>query len=234
MQVVVEHAWQGFTQQKAAIAIEERDRLLATVTTAVGNRLSFDLGQGVTLDLARAEGVAEHLYSTSGHCVWFAPPGFSYALRVYRRDGSQLVDPECVVIAQHAPLLVRGDDHVVCLNPWGAPAHLAFSLSVPVAGSDIVVYERERLTSIAWFPADSQVSRFIVLLQALQTIGDPALVQVADQLVYHPHPALRWQAFQILIKHMPQKRDEYCLLLRAAGDDWLEERLSGYAVEGLA
>ncbi len=91
--------------------------MLASVATATGNRLSFDLGQGVALDIARVEGVGEHLYSTSGHCVWFAPAGLSYSLRVYRRIGDHLADPQWIVVDQQAPLLIHGVEHVVSFEP---------------------------------------------------------------------------------------------------------------------
>ncbi|WP_156340934.1 hypothetical protein [Pseudomonas sp. NBRC 111124] len=228
MRLLIEQVWQRFNQSKARVPEGERDRLLASVATSVGDRLSFDLEQGVALDIVRVQESTEHLYSTSGHCVWFAPSGLSYWLCVYRREGNHLVCPEWVLVHPQAPLLIRGECQVAGLNQPGVAEHLAFSLSVPVPGGDIAVYEQESLSCIAWFPADGEVSRFIVLLQALQAVDDPGLQHVAQSLVYHPHPALRWQAFQILVKHSPARRHEYCALLQAGGDEQLNELVSGY------
>ncbi|WP_343600061.1 hypothetical protein [Pseudomonas sp.] len=228
MRLLIEQVWQRFDRRKARTPEGERDRLLASVATSAGNRLSFDLEKGMVLDIVGVQGGAEHLYSTSGHCIWFAPSGVSYSLCVYRRVGAHLVCPEWVRVHPQAPLLIRGEHQVVGLSQPGVAEHLAFSLSVPVAGVDIAVYERESLACIAWFPADGEVSRFIVLLRALQAVDDPSLQEVTQALVYHPHPALRWQAFQILVKHSPERRHEYCALLRAGGDEQLDELVSGY------
>jgi len=226
--LLIEQVWQRFNRRKARVPEGERDRWLASVATSAGDRLSFDLEQGMALDIVRVQGRAEHLYSSSGHCVWFAPSGLNYSLCVYRREGKHLVCPEWVPVHPQAPLLIRGEYQVVGLHQPGEVEHLAFCLSVPAVGSDIAVYELKSLACIAWVPADGQVSRFIVLLQALQALDDPGLPRVAQALVYHPHPALRWQAFQILVKHSPQKRQEYCALMRAGGDEKLDELVSGY------
>ncbi|MNJ28233.1 hypothetical protein GPJ81_18150 [Pseudomonas alkylphenolica] len=207
----------------------ERRALLCSTIAHFSERLSLTvMDEGVSLDIARVAEVSEHLYSASGYSIWFAPAGFDYGIQLFQRDGERLGNPQQVSITAQSPLLVEGEASVVDVCPCATSGHLVFSLNLPVPLSDIHVYDRATLARIAWFPADAQVPRFLLLLEALEKIQDCNLERVAADLIYHHHPAVRWQAFLALMRCTPEKQDHYCELLESLQDPGLRALLSSY------
>lgn len=231
MRALIERVWDKFRCRVLDKEEVERRALLCSTVAHFSERLSLNVTDGMSLDITRVSTEPEHLYSASGHSIWFAPSGFSYDLRRFRRVGDRLVDPQLIHIDQHSPLLVDGDSSVVDVCPLEASEHLVFSLNIPVPLSDIHVYGLKTLTRIAWFPADAQVPRFLVVLEALVKIQDPNLERVAGELIYHHHPAVRWQAFLVLMQFSPEKLEEYCELMSSLEDSGLQAMVANYLAE---
>lgn len=234
MRAFVEAAWRGFRQRLDNQPEATRKAVLCGAVAHFSERLRLNAEQdAVALNVTRVTSAADHLYSTSGYSIWFAPAGFEYLLRLFEREGDRLRDGRAVRVTPCAPLLVEGDLQVVALYP-GRQAHLAFSLNLPVPGSDIEVFDSNSLARVAWFPADPQAARFLLLLEALQRIGDPHLGQVAGELIFHHHPAVRWQAFLVLMQHSPENLGQYSEILGSLANPGLDTMLAQYKAEGVA
>jgi len=232
MGALVARQWQGFTQRVLHKPEQARKALLCQSVAHFSERLRLNSQQDeVSLDVTRVSEAAQHLYSSSGYGIWFAPEGFDYELTLFRRQGDRLVEPQVVRVSAQAPVLVEGDAQVVDVCSPQSREHLVFSLNVPVPGSDIEVFDRRTLSRIAWFAADVQVSRFLMLLDALQVLEDSNLQQIADELLYHPHPAVRWQAFQVLVRLSPEQSEHYRERLMATADPGLSRLVSNFFVE---
>lgn len=229
MRALVTNAWRAFKQRVSEKPESESRALLCDAVSHFAERLRLNTREdGAILDIARVHTRADHLYSTSGHSIWFAPAGFSYELQLYSQGDTQLSAPRRVTVTPQAPLLVEGGLTVVDACPATTDGHLVFSINLPIAGSDIQVFERKHLSRIAWFPADGEVPRYLLLLQALESIGDPGLERVAGELLYHHHPAVRWQAFLHLMRFTPEHLEHYCEVLNGLADPGLQQMLSDY------
>ncbi|MHA6164520.1 hypothetical protein ACX3X6_27100 [Pseudomonas sichuanensis] len=229
MHALIANAWRAFKQRVIEKPETERRALLCGAVSHFAERLRLNAPEdGAVLDIARVHARGDHLYSTSGHSIWFAPAGFSYDLQLYSQGDTQLSTPRRVTVTPQAPLLVVGGLTVVDTCPADTAGHLVFSINLPISGSDIQVFERKSLSRIAWFPADSEVPRYLLLLEALESIGDPGFERVAGELIYHHHPAVRWQAFLQLMRFTPEHIEHYCEVLNGLADQGLRQMLSNY------
>ncbi|WP_194790986.1 hypothetical protein [Pseudomonas sp. UFMG81] len=235
MHAFVASAWSAFRQRVIEKPEPERRALLCAAISHFAERLCLNAGEdSAVLDIARVHTRGDHLYSTSGHSIWFAPAGFSYELQLYSQGDTQLSTPRRVKVTPQAPLLVEGGLTVVDACPAQTDGHLVFSINLPISGSDIQVFERKSLSRIAWFPADSEVPRYLLLLEALASIGDPGLERVAGELIYHHHPAVRWRAFLQLMRFTPEHLEHYCEMLNGLEDPGLRLMLSDYMARNCA
>ncbi|MFV3382860.1 MULTISPECIES: hypothetical protein [Pseudomonas] len=233
MRAVVDRAWQGFKERMDGESEQVRKALLFGAVAHFSERLRLSPEQEpVALDVTRVHSAANHLYSTSGYSIWFAPVGFDYPLQLFRRQANRLCNGTTVTVTPHSPVLVDGACTVAALCTGEASQRLVFSLNLPIPGSDIEVFDRQTLARIAWFPADMQVSRFLLLLDALRRIGDPNLARVARELLYHHHPAVRWQAFEVLMECSPEQCEQYREILGSLPDSGLDAMLSDYLQRG--
>ncbi|MDH0731760.1 hypothetical protein N5F23_03185 [Pseudomonas sichuanensis] len=229
MRALITKAWRTFKQQVIERPESERRALLCGAVSHFAERLRLNAREdGAVLDIARVHTRADHLYSTSGYSIWFAPAGFSYELQLYSQGETQLSAPRRVTVTPQAPLLVAGGLTVVDTCLADTDGHLVFSINLPISGSDIQVFERQSLSRIAWFPADSEVPRYLLLLEALENMGDPGLERVAGELLYHHHPAVRWQAFLQLMRFTPEHLEHYREVLNGLADPGLRQMLSDY------
>lgn len=229
MRTVIAQAWRAFRQRVIEKPEPERRALLCAAVSHFAERLRLNAREdAAVLDIARVHTCADHLYSTSGHSIWFAPAGFSYELQLYSQGDTELTAPRRVKVTPEAPLLVEGGVTVVDVCPGETDEHLVFSVNLPISGSDIQVFERKSLSRIAWFPADSEVPRYLLLLEALERIGDPWFERVAGELLYHHHPAVRWQAFLQLMRLTPEHAEHYSEMLNGLADPGLQLMLSDY------
>lgn len=229
MRTFITHAWHAFRQRVIEKPEPERRALLCGAISHFAERLRLNAREdAAALDITRVHTCADHLYSTSGHSIWFAPEGFSYELQLYSQGDTELTAPRRVQVTPQAPLLVEGGLTVVDVCPGETKGHLVFSVNLPISGSDIQVFERKSLSRIAWFPADSEVPRYLLLLEALERIGDPWLERVAGELLYHHHPAVRWQAFLHMMRFTPEHVEHYCEMLNGLADPGLRQMLLDY------
>ncbi|BBT39471.1 hypothetical protein WP8W18C01_18120 [Pseudomonas putida] len=235
MRAFVNAAWQGFDQRMKDQGEPGSKAMLCGTVAHFSERLRLNAPhEPVALDVTRVRSTADHLYSTSGYSIWFAPQGFEYPLWLFNRESDRLCNGVKVEVTHQAPVLVDGAFKVVALCPDERSERLVFSLNLPNPGSDIEVFDRTTLARIAWFPADPQVSRFLVWLDALQRIEDPYLEAVAGELIYHHHSAVRWRAFEVLMRLAPGHLEHYLKVLRSLSDPALDDMLSNYLGQGAA
>lgn len=235
MRAFVNAAWQGFDQRMKDQAELASKAMLCGAVAHFSERLRLNAPhEPVSLDVTRVRSVAEHLYSTSGYSIWFAPRGFDYPLWLFDRQSDRLCKGVRAQVTPQTPVLIDGANTVVALCPGERPERLVFSLNLPSPGSDIEVFDRTTLARIAWFPADPQVSRFLVWLDALQRIEDPYLEAVAGELIYHHHSAVRWRAFEVLMRLAPRHVEHYLKVFRSLSDPALDDMLSSYLGQGAA
>lgn len=233
MRALLDGHWRAFRQSVLASSEQRRKILLTRAVAPFSERLRLNPAEdAVSIDVTRVCDAPCHLYSSSGHSIWFAPEGFDYTLQLFERAGDHLRLEDIVRVTKQSPLLVEGDRTVVEVCAGPGSAHLAFSLNQPVPGSDIQVYDRKSLVSIAWFPADAETPRYLMLLEALGAVGDPALQAIAEELIYHPHSAVRWRAFKVLSQACPDKTAQYRELLLLSADAGLQHLCSSMLEEG--
>lgn len=142
---------------------------------------------------------SEQLYSVPGNSVLFAINAEPFSIQLYEVEDEHLILGEKVVVDASNPLFIDGTQTLFDSNADGT-GHSAFigSLNFPDKSADIYVFDRVSLKKIAWFPHDDSAARYLVSLELLEAAQDPGAGKVAEELIYHYHPAVAWKAFQMI------------------------------------
>ncbi|MGL6246677.1 hypothetical protein [Pseudomonas sp.] len=158
---------------------------------------------------------SEQLYSVPGNSILFAINAESFSVQLYALEEDHLIREELVVVDSSNPLFIDGTKVLFDSNPTGN-GHPAFigSINLPDRSADISVFDRASLSKVGWFPHDDSAARYLVSLELLEAAQDPEACRVAEELVYHYHPAVAWKAFQVIQQTDPQAALSYVPLLR--------------------
>jgi hypothetical protein len=155
------------------------------------------------------------LYTVPGNSVLFAINDQSFPVQLYGVQDNNLTVGKQIIIDANHPLFIDGTKFLFDSNPTGT-GHAAFigSINLPDRSADIGVYARASLHKVAWFPHDDSAARYLVSLELLEAAQDPEVGKVAEELIYHFHPAVAWKAFQVIQKVDPQAALHFVPLLR--------------------
>ncbi|TPG77767.1 hypothetical protein [Pseudomonas mandelii] len=155
------------------------------------------------------------LYTVPGNSILFAINNQSFPVQLYAVQDNHLTLRQQIIVDADNPLFIDGSKVLFDSNPMGT-GHTAFigSINLPDRGADIGVFDRTSLRKIAWFPHDDSAARYLVSLELLEAAQDPEARKVAEELVYHYHPAVAWKAFQLIQQTNPQAALNYVPLLR--------------------
>ncbi|WP_241392782.1 hypothetical protein [Pseudomonas chlororaphis] len=119
------------------------------------------------------------------------------------------------VVSEGNPLMVDGRHTLFDCPPAAAhPQAFIGSINLPHRSADISVFDRQSLRKIAWIPHDDGAARFLVSLELLEATQDPGIGTIAEELIYHYHPAVAWKAFQTIYQFNRQTALDYVPLLR--------------------
>ncbi|MGV8890269.1 MAG: hypothetical protein ACOH2P_20005 [Pseudomonas sp.] len=159
---------------------------------------------------------SEQLYSVPGNSVLFAINAESFSIQLYDLEDEHLTRGKLVIVDASNPLFIDGTKILFDSNPTGN-GHPAFigSINLPDRSADISAFDRATLNKIAWFPHDDSAARYLVSLELLEAAQDPEALRVAEELIYHYHPAVAWKAFQVIqqtdllaaLHYVPQLRN---------------------------
>ncbi|WP_367371974.1 hypothetical protein [Pseudomonas lini] len=158
---------------------------------------------------------SEQLYSVPGNSVLFSINAEPFPLQLYELEDEHLTRAELVIVDAGNPLFIDGTQTLFDSNAHGT-GHSAFigSLNFPDKSADIYVFDRVSLQKTAWFPHDDSAARYLVSLELLEAAQDPGAGKVAEELIYHYHPAVAWKAFQMIHLVNPAAALVYAPLLR--------------------
>ncbi|WP_223449693.1 MULTISPECIES: hypothetical protein [unclassified Pseudomonas] len=175
---------------------------------------------------------SEQLYSVPGNSVLFAINTEAFSIQLYGVKDEHLTLGEQVIVDASNPLFIDGTKTLFDSNPNGT-GHSTFigSLNFPDRSADIHVFDRTSLQKIAWFPHDDSAARYLVSLELLQVAKDPGAGKVAEELIYHYHPAVAWKAFQMIHGVNPVKALGYAPLLRNLQNTRLNDLLDQHVGE---
>lgn len=138
------------------------------------------------------------LYSVPGQSILFALDR-PFEIQRYTIHEHRIEKTDRVIIDMRNPLIIDGRHTLFdYIQTHRKPAKLTGRINLPNRAADISVFDRITLRKIAWLPHDESAARYLTSLELLETIQDPGSVKVAEELVYHYHPAVVWKAFQIL------------------------------------
>ncbi len=173
---------------------------------------------------------SSELYSVPGYSILFAINNQSFTIQLYSISEEKLTLKDSVIISEGDPLVIDGRYTLFDCNPSGE-GHQAFigSINLPDRSADISVFDRESLCKIAWFPHDDSAARYLVSLELLEAAQDPGVGKVAEELIYHYHPAVAWRAFQVIYQKDRQIALDYVPLLRQLKNDHLNHLLDNYS-----
>ncbi|TMU73950.1 hypothetical protein FGA82_22025 [Pseudomonas fluorescens] len=145
----------------------------------------------------------------------FATNAQSFTVDLYSVFDDHLVFKDRAVVREGQPLLIEGRHTLFDCPPCPQnPSAVIGSLNWPDRTVDVRVFDRESLRKIAWFPHNESAARFLVSLQLLEATQDPGLGKIAEELIYHHHPAVAWKVFQVIEHLSPQAAAHYVPLLR--------------------
>lgn len=155
------------------------------------------------------------LYSVPGQSILFAINKQPFKIQLYTVADDRLIMSNTVIVDESNPLPIDGTQTLFDCDPMGQ-GHNVFigSINLPDRSADIGVFDRTSLRKIAWFPHDDSAARYLVSLELLEAAQDPETGKVAEELIYHYHPAVAWKAFQVLHQADRQAALHYMPLLR--------------------
>jgi hypothetical protein len=155
------------------------------------------------------------IYSVPGNSILFAINAQSFSVQLYHVEDDTLIPGRKMTVDATNPLFIDGSRVLYDSNPEGE-GHPAFigSFNFPDSSTDICVFDRTSLRKIAWFPHDASAARYLVSLELLEAVRDPDASKVAEDLIYHYHPAVAWKAFQLLHNADPRTAHGYVPHLR--------------------
>jgi hypothetical protein len=185
--------------------------------TSIGN---------ISISTAAPNNTLSPLYSVPGQSILFALDQ-PFEVQRYARHEHQLEKVDSVIVDPENPLIIDGSRTLFDYAPAEREAtRLTGRINLLDRSADISVFDRVSLQKIAWLPHDESAARFLVSLELLETLRDPGGSKVAEELVYHYHPAVAWKAFQMLYQVDPHKALNYVPLLRKLKNPRLDNLLS--------
>lgn len=194
--------------------------------------LYYNASGNISLKAPDNAPVSPQLYTVPGNSILFAINAQSYRVQLYEvADDYLILGPQVTVDADN-PLLIDGTKVLFDSNPTGN-GHPAFigSLNFPDKSADIRVFERRSLRKCAWFPHDKSAAHYLVSLELLEAVQDPDSSKVAEELIYHYHPAVAWKAFQLIYGADPCNARRYVPQLRKLQNTHLNRLLDQHLGE---
>ncbi|VVO94560.1 hypothetical protein [Pseudomonas fluorescens] len=170
------------------------------------------------------------LYSAPGYSIFFAINHQSFTIQRYSVTEEWLTKKDSVTVSEGNPVVIDGRDTLLDCNPPGE-GDQAFigSINLPDRSADISVFDRKSLRKIAWFPHDDSAARYLVSLELLEAAQDPDAAKVAEEVIYHYHPAVAWRAFQMIYQKDRHNALHYVPLLRQLQNRRLDYLLDLYS-----
>lgn len=170
------------------------------------------------------------LYSVPGYSILFAIHNQSFTVQLYSITEEQLTIRDRVTISENNPLVIDGRHTLFDFIPSDSGNQTFIgSINLPDRTVDIRVFNRDSLRKIAWFPHDDSAAHYLVSLELLESIQDPGACKVAEELIYHYHPAVAWRAFQVIYQEDPRAASNYVPLLRQLKNRHLDNLLDQYS-----
>ncbi|WP_238964460.1 hypothetical protein [Pseudomonas sp. AF32] len=179
----------------------------------------------ITLTTITHNRPSPHLFSVPGKSILFALDQ-PFEVQRYARHDNELEKTDLVTVSPNKPLVIEGSRTVFDYGQvHRASTGLAGRINLLNKSSDIGVFDRTSLKKVAWLPHDESAARYLVSLELLETIRDPKVATVAEELIYHYHPAVAWKAFQLLYQAAPQHASGYIPLLKKHQSSRLDQLL---------
>lgn len=176
----------------------------------------------------------DKLYALPGNVILFSVTGHSYGVTRHVLDKDGLGAGESLIIDANTPRLFVGQDELYTLDASQRSTACALALNFFDKPRDINVYCKETLKQCAWVPGDQQAQRYLVSLEAMRVIGDPAISRVARKLLHYPHLEVKLAAFEVLWDYDKTSAVEYMPLLKGLNESGinalLEQYVKGHAV----
>ncbi|MBC3361941.1 hypothetical protein [Pseudomonas sp. SWRI154] len=173
--------------------------------TSIGN---------ISIKSATFDASSSPLYSVPGQSILFALDR-PFEIQRYTLNEHRIEKADRVIIDKKNPLIIDGRHTLFdYIQTCPKPAKLTGRINLPNRAADINVFDRITLRKIAWLPHDESAARYLTSLELLETIQDPEAVKVAEELIYHYHPAVVWKAFQILYEADRHKALAHVALLK--------------------
>ncbi|VVN31396.1 hypothetical protein PS662_04900 [Pseudomonas fluorescens] len=220
-------------QSAHSVDISHSAEIMKLTNTHVGRLTLYSNSHGnISLKAPDFAPAPEQLYSVPGNSILFAIDAQSFPIQLYQCEGDHLTPGELIVVDASNPLFINGTKDLYDSNPYGT-GHPAFigSLNFPDSIADISVFNRESLQKTAWFPHDDSAARYLVSLELLEATHDPGAGKVAEELIYHYHPAVAWKAFQIIHLDNADTALGYAPLLRKLQNTRLNDLLDQHMSE---
>lgn len=161
------------------------------------------------------------IYSLPGKTFLFTIDNTSFSVQRYTIGDNGLKDNGSIIINGQNPLYIDGAETL-----YECTSNIAYgSLTLVDKQADISVFDRQTLQKIAWLPNDESAARFLVSLELLAAAEDTHRRKVAEELVYHTHPAVAWSAFNAIAEEDRQAALVYAPVMRLLQNDKLNEFL---------
>lgn len=183
--------------------------------------LHYNATGNISIKAPDSTPASAYFYSVPGKTFLFSINNQPFNVQRYTIIENSLIPGDCTAVSEKQPLYIDGSkelfecDHDV----------LSASINLIDRRADITVFDRRTLQKVAWLPNDEGAARFLVSLELLEAAADPGARKVAEELVYHQHPAVAWKAFTIIAREDKAAALAYAPVMRLLQSEQLNRHL---------
>jgi len=171
--------------------------------------------------------IQDRLYSSIGDTILFSLDDHSFPVTCLRVDGNNLTEERRVIVNCDNPIYINGKNEVFYIDEdEDIDPHVLFDINFPEQYSDIDVFDISSKQKVAWLPRDDMVTHYLVSIEALENVGDPSALEVYYNLIYHYHPAVRWEAFRRIYSNDTEAAKKYLPILKKGKEEKLKSLIN--------
>ncbi|WP_438301321.1 hypothetical protein [Pseudomonas sp. NMS19W] len=196
---------------------------ILNITNLHNNNLTLHYNEtgNISIKVPGSNTQSPYIYSIPGKTFLFSIDGNPFSVQHLLIDDNGLKRIGSTTITEDTPLYIDGTKELYECAP-----DIAFgAMTLVDRRADISVYDRQTLQKVAWLPNDESAARFLVALELLEVVRDPQRRKVAEELVYHTHAAVAWNAFNAIAEQDRQAALAYAPVMRLLQNDKLNSFL---------
>lgn len=186
--------------------------------------LYYNAAGNISIKAPDSTTASPYFYSVPGKTFLFSINNTPFNVQRYTIEDDQLSLGDNTTVDDGQALYIDGTKELFECDQ----EVLSASINLIDRRADIAVFDRRTLKKVAWLPNDESAARFLVSLELLEAAADPHARKVAEELIYHQHPAVTWKAFNVIAQEDKAAALAYAPVMRLLQNEQLNRYLDAH------